>query len=290
MSALSSHSISTGIGLRSPHIAEFLETKPAIDFVEVHSENYFADGGIVLTTLQEICDHYPLSLHGVGLSLGRTDNLDANHLRKLKRLVDRFEPQWVSDHICWGALGDRYANDLLPLPYTDEALNILCDHISYTQDYLGRTILIENVSSYLSFAQSEIPEWEFVSAAAQKTGCGILLDINNIYVNAKNHALNATAYIDHIPSQHVEEIHLAGFTDNGLCLIDTHGNPVCDAVWDLYRYAMLKLGNKATLIEWDTDIPALDILLAEAKKASDICVATISDVALRNAQHQPTLV
>lgn len=259
-----------GIGLRAQHHTDALETLPSIGWLEVHSENYFVAGGQAHYFLEQFRARYPLSLHGVGLSLGSTDALDYAHLGKLKALIARYQPGLVSEHLCWGSVGGRYLNDLLPLPYTEEALRHMRERICRTQDFLGRQILVENVSSYLQFAQSTIPEWEFVAAVAQATGCGILLDVNNIYVNAVNYSFDPLIYLQAIPVEAVQEIHLAGFESNGECLIDTHGKPVCDAVWMLYREALERFGNVPTLIEWDTDIPELPVLLEEARKTDAI--------------------
>ena len=259
-----------GIGLRAPHYREVLETQPDIGWVEVHSENYFGRGGQPLHYLERARSHYPLSLHGVGLSLGSADGLRQAHLVQLKALVERFEPALVSDHLCWGAIGEWHLNDLLPLPYTEAALDVVCANVARAQEFLGRQILVENVSSYLQFSDSTIPEWEFVCAVAERTGCGLLLDINNIYVSAVNHGFDALRYLDAIPAHAVREIHLAGFDSNGMCLIDTHGNPVAGPVWNLYGEALTRLGAVPTLIEWDTDLPPLALLLQEAGKAQEI--------------------
>lgn len=259
-----------GIGLRSPHYRDVLETRPAVGWLEVHSENFFCDGGQPLYTLEQARACYPLSLHGVGLSLGSTDDLNQEHLAKLKKLLARFEPGLVSEHLCWCSAGGRYLNDLLPLPYTEEALAVVSSNLRRAQDYLGRPILIENVSSYLRFSHSTIPEWEFVAEAAARSGCGILLDVNNIHVNAVNHGFDARRYLEAIPVGAVGEMHLAGFDSNGDCLIDTHGKPVADEVWALYRLAVQRFGRVPTLIEWDTDIPPLSTLLEEAYKADAI--------------------
>ena len=261
---------SVGIGLRAPHYRELLETLPSIGWFEVHSENYFGDGGQPLHYLERFRSHYPMSLHGVGLSLGSVDPLNQVHLKKLKSLVDRFEPGLVSDHLCWGSVGGQYLNDLLPLPYTEEALAHVATRVCEAQDYLGRQMLVENVSSYLQYRHSTIAEWDFLAEVAKRSGCGILLDVNNIYVSAQNHHFDALTYIDVIPRVAVQEIHLAGFDSNGECLIDTHGKPVFDAVWPLYSHAIKRFGQIPTLIEWDTDIPALSVLLGEAWKARAI--------------------
>ncbi len=267
---------SAGIGLRAPHYRELVETQPAVGWLEVHSENYFGPGGKPLQYLELLREHYPLSLHGVGLSLGSVDPIDGVHLRSLKALMDRFEPGLISEHLCWNSVGGQHLHDLLPLPFTEEALAHVCDRIDAVQSFLGRTILIENISSYMQFAHSDMQEVDFISAVAQKTACGILLDINNIYVNTTNYGGDAVAFIDSVPINSVREIHLAGFdhySDTGF-LIDTHGTRVSDAVWALYRHAIRRFGPVPTLIEWDTDIPPLAVLLDEAMTASNIMEAS----------------
>ncbi len=259
-----------GIGLRAPHVARVRDSRPPIGWVEVHSENYFVDGGPALTALEAIRADYPVSLHGVGLSLGSADPLDGEHLARLKRLAARIEPSAVSEHLCWSHVDGRHLNDLMPLPLTDEALALICDRVDAVQSALGRALLVENVSSYLRFADDAIAEWDFVAAVARKTGCKLLFDINNVYVNAVNHGFDPQAYLAAIPAEQVAEIHLAGFEARGPCLIDTHGSRVAPPVWALYRDAIDRFGPKPTLIEWDTDIPALEILLDEASKAQTI--------------------
>jgi len=259
-----------GIGLRAPHYAAILERRPTLGFLEVHSENFFAAGGPALAWLERFRAAYPLSLHGVGLSLGSSDPLDERHLARLEALVRRFEPALVSEHLCWSSVGGRYANELLPLPYTEEALGHVCARIEMVQERLGRAILVENVSSYRSFPESTIPEWEFVGEAARRTGCGVLLDVNNVWVNATNHGFDTQRFIEAIDARSVGEIHLAGYEVEGELLIDTHSRPVSDAVWDLYKFTLARMGPKPTLIEWDTDIPALDVLLDEVAKARRI--------------------
>jgi uncharacterized protein (UPF0276 family) len=260
-----------GIGLRALHHLKVLAEAPAVAWFEAHTENYFADGGAHVEALVRIRANYPLSLHGVGLSLGSADPLDIRHLERVRRAVHRFEPALVSEHLSWSSVDGRFANDLLPLPYTEEALRHVSLHIAQAQDFLGRRILIENVSSYLQFDCSRMPEWEFVSAVAAESGCGILLDLNNIYVAAHNHGFDAQRYLDAMDPRAVLEIHLAGHSavefEGQELLIDTHGTPVCDAVWNLYRAALRRFGGVPTLIEWDTDIPALEVLAAEAAKA-----------------------
>jgi uncharacterized protein (UPF0276 family) len=265
---------SAGIGLRSVHHRAVLEESPAVAWFEAHSENYFAAGGPAIDCLERIRERYPLSLHGVGLSLGSADPLDRTHLANLRRLITRFEPGLVSEHLSWSSFGGRFANDLLPLPYTEEALAHVSARIAAVQDHLGRQILIENVSSYLQFTGSEMTEWEFVAGVAARSGCAILLDLNNIYVAARNHGFEATRYLEAMPAAAVRELHLAGHDvvpcDGGELLIDTHGAPVCEAVWDLYRASLRRFGPLPTLIEWDTDIPSLATLTAEAAKADAV--------------------
>ena len=262
-----------GVGLRAPHVAQVDAERPRVAWLEVHSENYYADGGPALAALDRIRRDYPLSLHGVGMSLGSTDPLDRSHLAKLKRLIARTEPALVSEHLCWSGVGGRHLNDLLPLPYTEEALAHVCARVTEVQDALGRELAVENVSSYLAFADATIPEWEFVAAVARRTGCKLLVDVNNIHVNATNHGFDADAYLAAIPTDSVAEIHLAGFEARGALLIDTHGAPVAPAVWALYGRAIDRFGAQPTLIEWDTDIPPLATLLREAATAQSMLEA-----------------
>jgi uncharacterized protein (UPF0276 family) len=262
-----------GIGLRAPHVAQIDAERPHIAWLEVHSENYYVDGGPALAALDRIRSDYPLSLHGVGLSLGSTDPLDRAHLGKLKRLIARARPALVSEHLCWNGVGGRHLNDLLPLPYTEEALAHVCARVAEVQDAIGRELAVENVSSYLAFADATIPEWEFVAAVARRTGCRLLVDVNNIHVNANNHGFDADAYLAAIPPDAVAEIHLAGFEARGELLIDTHGAPVAPAVWALYGRALDRFGPRPTLIEWDVDIPPLAVLLREAATARSMLEA-----------------
>jgi uncharacterized protein (UPF0276 family) len=263
--------VKAGIGLRAPHHLRVLSEAPDVAWFEAHTENYFADGGAHVEALARIRANYPLSLHGVGLSLGSADPLDLEHLARVRRAVVRFEPALVSEHLSWSSVDGRFANDLLPLPYTEEALRHVSARIAQAQDYLGRQILIENVSSYLQFDCSRMREWEFVAAVAAQSGCGILLDLNNIYVAAQNFGFDAAHYLEAIDPAAIQEIHLAGHgrvdIEGRELLIDTHGTQVCDAVWDLYRAALRRCGAVPTLIEWDTEIPALEVLMAEAAKA-----------------------
>ncbi len=272
-----------GIGLRAEHYHDVLEQRPPVGWMEVHSENYFGAGGRPLHYLDRIRADYPISLHGVGLSLGSTDPLSEKHLQKLKTLVQRCEPILVSEHLSWGSVGGRYFNDLLPLPYRDDTLEHMVARVSQVQDYLQRPILVENLSSYLQFDSSDIPEWEFLAALAQRAGCGLLLDVNNIYVSARNHGLNAQEFLHGIPQHLVGEIHLAGHSiktfDDGELFIDTHDQRVSVGVWSLYRDAVRRFVNVPVLIEWDAQLPALDVLVAEAQQAAMILRDSYADVA-----------
>ena len=259
-----------GIGIRHVHFREMLERLPDIGWLEAHSENYFGDGGQPLYYLEQLRAHYPLSLHGVGMSVGSASPLDQTHLKKLKKLCDRFEPGLVSEHLCWGRVGEYHLNELLPLPYTEEALAHVVQRIEEVQNFIGRKMLIENLSSYLEYEHSTIPEWEFLAETARRSGCGILLDVNNIYVNACNHDFDPRKYIEAIPADTIGEIHLAGFEQRDGLLIDTHSRKVTDDVWDLYQFTINMIGPRPSLIEWDADIPELDVLLEEASKAQSI--------------------
>ncbi len=262
--------VKAGIGFRYPHYKEILTNKPPIEWLELHSENFFSEGGIVLEILKDAREIYPFSFHGVGLSLGSAEGLKEPHLKKLKTLVDNFNPGLVSEHISWGAAVGVYLNDLLPLPYTKESLEILVQNIKHTQDYIGRQILVENPSTYLQFKNSEMSEYEFIAEVCEKSGCGLLLDVNNVYVSAQNHKFDAHDYIRQIPTKFVQEIHLAGHSkcevQEQTILIDNHGDYVADQVWDLYKFTLKHIGKVPTLIEWDTNIPSLSKLLKEAHK------------------------
>lgn len=261
----------TGIGLRHPHTREMLARRPCLAFLEVHSENYFGAGGPPHHYLERLRADYPLSLHGVGLSLGSDDPLDSGYLRQLKALVARYQPSLVSDHLCWSPAGGVHAHDLLPLPYTEATVRHVADRIRQVQDVLGRRILVENVTAYVTWRASEMPEWAFVNAVLEATDCGLLLDVNNIYVNAANQGFVPLDWLAAVPAERVAEIHLAGFDHDptGL-LVDTHGLPVHAPVWELYRETIRRIGPRPTLIEWDTDLPPLDTLLAEANRADAI--------------------
>jgi uncharacterized protein (UPF0276 family) len=267
----------SGIGLRAQHHAEIIARLPPIGWFEAHSENYFATGGAHRKQLLQIRQDYEVSLHGVGLSLGSTDPMNRDHLRGLCRLVDAVEPVFVSEHLSWGSVGGTYLNDLLPLPYTDEALRHLISRVDEVQNALGRQILIENISSYLRYRCNEVPEWEFLTALAHESGCGLLLDVNNVYVNAMNHGFDPFSYLHGIPTRVVQEIHLAGHAvthiDGRELRIDTHDTHVADDVWRLYGAALNRFGPVPTLIEWDADIPDLNVLEAEATRASQMLEA-----------------
>jgi len=264
-----------GIGLRSAHYGALLATRPELGLVEVHSENYFGAGGAPLHYLERARERYAVSLHGVGLSLGSADALDPAYLAALKRLIARIEPALVSDHLCWCSVDGRYLNDLLPLPYTEEVLAHVVERIQRVQDFLGRRILVENPSSYLRFCQSEIPEWEFLAAVAARADCEVLLDVNNVYVSSRNLGFEAADYLRALPPACVREIHLAGHMvrplPEGELLIDTHDAPVADAVWALYREAARRFPQAQALVEWDSALPALEVLVAEARKADQMC-------------------
>ena len=256
-----------GIGWRSPHYRALLEERPTAGFLEVHSENFFGEGGQPHHFLERARHLYPLSLHGVGLSLGSSDEINKSHLEALDRLIRRYEPFLVSEHLCWSSIGGRYMNELLPLPYTEEALTHVCRRVDRVQTRLGRRILVENIAAYIRFRHSTIPETEFLTELSKRTGCGLLLDVNNVYVNAVNHGFDPTEYIDAVTADSVEEIHLAGFDETEDGLIDTHGRLVQEPVWALYRYTIRRLGARPTLIEWDTDIPPIATLVGQAQHA-----------------------
>jgi len=256
-----------GVGLRRSHYAEILESRPPIDWFEIISENFMGAGGRPLEVIDGMRAHYPIVMHGVSLSIGSTDPLNRTYLKDLGALARRLEPAWISDHLCWTGVGGRNLHDLLPLPYTEETVMHVARRVREVQELLGRRILIENVSSYLTYADSTLSEWEFVAAVATEADCAILLDINNIHVNAFNHRFDARRYIDAMPPERVVQFHLAGHSDHGAYLLDTHDHPVCEAVWRLYEYAVRRLGAVAALIEWDDHIPAFGELEAAAAEA-----------------------
>jgi uncharacterized protein len=259
-----------GIGLRGPHIAEILATRPALGWCEVHPENYMG-GGPALARLHAIRRDYPVSLHGVGLSLGSAEGINGRHLGRLKALADQIEPGLVSEHVAWSTSGRTYLNDLLPPPYTEECLEIFCRNVMAVQEALKRVIIMENPSAYLRFRHSPIPEAEFLTELSRRTGCGLLCDVNNIYVTCQNFGLDAFAYLDALPRSTIGEIHVAGHhrseRNERVVLIDEHGSRTIPPVWALYRHALARFGRVPTLVEWDKQIPELAVLLDEAQIA-----------------------
>jgi hypothetical protein len=263
-----------GVGLRPPHYAEILEAQPHVDsfpdWFEVISENFFEPGGNPRRVLRAVRERWPVVMHGVSLSLGSVDPLDEEYLRRLKALAVEIEPAWVSDHLCWGSFGGKFAHDLLPLPYTEEALDHVAARVRKVQDFLGRQMLVENVSSYLSYTHSTMTEWEFLSALCERADCGLLLDVNNVFVSAHNHGFDALEFIGGVPAERVKQLHLAGHSQDGELLLDTHDHDVPDGVWALYRATVERLGAVSTLIERDDNIPPLGELLAEMRRAADV--------------------
>lgn len=266
-----------GVGLRPTHYVPILENRPPLGWFEAITENYMDSGGRPLEYLEKIRAHYPIALHGVSLSIGATDPLSKTYLRRWRELIKRVDPFIVSDHLCWTGTGGHNAHDLLPLPYTEEALAHVADRIRQVQDALGRQILIENVSSYVTFKNSEMPEWEFLAGLSQRAGCKILLDLNNIFVSGFNHRFDPMTYVESIPADAVGQFHLAGYTDMGEYYFDTHSAPVVEPVWDLYRAAVRRFGRIPTLVEWDDDIPALDVLLGQSQRAHRIMEETLDE-------------
>src|SRR5712675_1754061 len=255
-------SLGFGVGLRQPHYKLVVETRPKVDWFEVISENFMVEGGRALEVLEAVREHYPIAMHGVSMSLGSTDPLNRGYLRQIGDLARRFEPAWISDHLCWTSVGGRNLHDLLPLPYTEETVRHVAVRIRQVQDILERTILIENVSSYMEFISSRLSEWEFLSAVAEEADCGILLDINNIFVSAFNRRFDAVRYIDSVPRGRVIQFHLAGHSDHGTYLLDSHDHPIRPEVWTLYEHAVRRFGRVPTLIEWDDNIPDFEVLAA----------------------------
>jgi uncharacterized protein len=259
-----------GLGLRPEHYGDFIERAPAVDWLEIISENYMVPGGKPLAHLDRIRRDYAMVMHGVSLSIGSVDPLDFDYLRELKSLAERTEPAWISDHLCFTGVDHTQLHDLLPMPCTEAALVHLVERVSRVQDFLGRRIALENVSSYVAYAADEMPEWEFVTALAKRADCMLLLDVNNVYVSSVNHGFDAHRYIDAIPADRICHLHLAGHEDRGDYLVDTHDHPVCPAVWDLYAYTVGRLGALPTMIERDDHIPPLGELLAELDQARSI--------------------
>lgn len=261
-----------GISLKENHYQDILGSKPDIPWFEILSENFMFNSDSNLESLLEIREHYPITLHGVGMSIGSADGVSLPYLKELKKLINTVSPSWVSDHLSWSNYSNRFTNDLLPLPFTNETIDVVSDNIKFVQDYLGIVLILENPSSYLRYSADEMSEWEFMSKIADKSESKILLDVNNIYVNSYNHNFNAKEYIDNINSKDVMEFHLSGHLKRDTHLFDDHGSEVCDEVWELYKYAINKLGKIPTLIEWDNDIPPLKVLQDEAKKAQRLFV------------------
>lgn len=259
-----------GLGLRTDHYQDVLNVQPNIDWFEVISENYMVRGGKPLHFLDKIRADYPMVMHGVSLSIGSTTPFNQDYLRDLKKLADRIQPAWISDHLCWTGVHGQNMHDLLPLPYTIETAKHVAERVRIVQDYLGRRILLENVSSYASYVDSTMSEWEFISLVSEQADCLLLLDVNNIYVSSYNHNFDAKAFIDGVPAHRVQQIHLAGHQNNGDYIIDTHDAPVIDPVWDLYDYAIARLGAVSTMIERDDHIPPLEELVSELQIARDI--------------------
>ena len=262
-----------GVGLREEHYPHLMRTPPAawgVDWFEIISENYLDNQGYGLHVLEHVVAHRPIVMHGVSLSIGSTAPLDRTYLAKLRDLAARISPLWISDHLCWTGIGGLNSHDLLPMPLTEQALRHTADRVLAVQDYLGRPLILENPSTYLEFVASQMPEWEFLARLAELTGCGLLLDVNNVHVSAFNHGYDPLAYIDALPADHIVQIHLAGPSDHGTHLIDTHDSPVPDAVWPLYVRAWEHCGPVATLLEWDASIPPFEELLAELAKAKRV--------------------
>jgi uncharacterized protein (UPF0276 family) len=264
-----------GLGLRTEHYAAFAEPQPGVDWLEVISENYLVPGGKPLHHLDRIRRDVPMVMHGVSMSIGSTDPLDLAYLRELKALADRIEPAWISDHLCWTGVDRHNLHDLLPLPYTEAALRHVVQRVQQVQDVLGRRLLLENVSSYVSFAGDEMSEWQFIAELAQRADCELLLDVNNVHVSSVNHGFDARRFIDAMPRERVRQIHLAGHEDHGSYLIDTHDHPVCAAVWELYGYTVQRLGHVPAMIERDDHIPPLAELVAELDQARAVEAAAL---------------
>ncbi|WP_235880074.1 DUF692 domain-containing protein [Polyangium aurulentum] len=269
--------LGVGVGLRVPHYTEIFETQPAVDWFEIISENFMVAGGMPLANLERALARYRVVQHGVSLSIGSTSPLDWDYLRSLRALLRKTGSPWVSDHLCFTGAGGVDAHDLLPLPYTEEALRHVAARARQVQDFLETRLVLENVSSYLAYTQSQMSEWAFLSAVVEEADCGLLLDVNNIYVSSYNHGFDPNAYVDGVPHHRVVQIHLAGHTNHGKYIIDTHSDHVIDPVWDLYRRAIGRIGPVSTLIEWDEDIPPLATLLAEAEKAKTIREEALKD-------------
>ena len=260
----------SGIGLRLDHFEAIQKQQPEIPWFEILSDNYLSEGTTQRDFLQTIRENYPVTFHGVGLSIGSTDPLNKNYLKKLKTLKDEIQPAWISDHLCWTSAHGVVTHDLIPLPYTNTVVDHIVDRIMQVQDYLGEQLVIENVSSYLEFKDTDMTEWDFINEVISKSDCRLLLDVNNIYVSAQNHHFDAMEYLLAMPKDRVAEIHLAGYEDRGTHLLDTHSRPVTPPVWELYKKALQHVGDVPVLIEWDNDIPSLERVIEEADKAETI--------------------
>ncbi len=265
-----------GLGLRSEHYEYILEHKPDVDWFEIITENYLVPGGKPLYYLDQVTELYPVVMHGVSLSIASVDPLNWGYLKDLKQLAEHCQPKWISDHICWTGVENTNMHDLLPVPYTEEALNHMVDRIAQVQDFLGRRILLENVSSYITYKQSEMTEWEFVTELATRADCYLLLDINNIFVSGYNHRYEAKEYIDHIPVERVQQFHLAGHCNKGDFIIDTHDHDIIDEVWNLYKYALERFGEVSTMIERDDHIPEFPVLHHELMHAKRLFEETLT--------------
>ncbi len=259
-----------GLGLRPDHYQTILAEKPSVDWFEILTENYLIPGGKPLDFLDKIRQDYPMVMHGVSMSLGSFDPIDLEYLTAVKQLIKRVQPKWISDHLCWTGIAQKNMHDLLPLPYTEEAIQHVSNKIMQAQEFLGQQILIENLSSYITYQQSQMPEWEFLSEVAHRADCLILLDVNNVYVSAMNHEFKPMDYMNAIPAKRVRQIHLAGHSNEQGCIIDTHDHPIIDPVWDLYEKTLRRMGKVSTMIERDDHIPPLSELLQELKFARKI--------------------
>jgi len=284
MSDMSREFLGFGLGLRVPHYAYILENRPAVDWFEILSENYMIAGGKPVHYLHAIREHYPMVMHGVSLSIGSTDPVNTDYLKGLKTLIRDVEPEWISDHLCWTSLGEINSHDLLPLPYNQEALEHVVSRVQQVQEFLGRTLLLENVSSYISYRESEMTEWAFFNEVCTRAGCRMLLDINNIYVSARNHGFDPIDYLNGITPALVQQFHLAGHSDFGDYIIDTHDHDVPDPVWSLYGEALQRFGAVSTMIERDDDIPAFPVLFAELEHARAIARKTLGNAMVLEAK------
>lgn len=271
-----------GLGLRTTHYHDFIASPQPVDWLEIISDNYFGAGGKPMQMLDTIRADYPVVMHGVSLSIGSADGLDTAYLRQLRQLAERIEPLWLSDHLCWTGLRNKNSHDLLPLPYTEEALNLVVRHIKQVQDFLGRRFVLENVSSYLSYQSDEMTEWHFLRHVCEEADCLLLLDVNNIYVSSVNHGFDPLEYLHHIPPARIQQIHLAGHSDNGDHIVDTHDHAVAEPVWALYAAACRHADRVATMIERDDNIPPLPELLAEVGRAREICESNARDAEIKH--------